>query len=296
LPDNALVVVNESKVVPARLHAVRDDGRSFELLVCAPRAGQRQVRAWVRGARRLKEGDRLQVGGLIMRASGTDAIDRRARLFEVVDGDVLEACEHHGIVPLPPYIERPPLPEDRQRYQTVYAGPPGSVAAPTAGLHLEPEMIAALEVVRIVLHVGPGTFLPMEVSDVADHRVGEEHVEIDVEAAARIRAAQNAGRPIVAVGTTVTRALESVARERGEIVAMRGSTRLVITPGFDFRVVTHLLTNFHLPRSSLLMLVCAFGGMARVMAAYRQAITAGYRFYSYGDCMLCPADPNHRRS
>jgi S-adenosylmethionine:tRNA ribosyltransferase-isomerase len=160
------------------------------------------------------------------------------------------------------------------------------VAAPTAGLHLGDDLVDALDPVRIVLHVGPGTFLPMEADDVTDHRVGAERIEIDAAAAARIEAARRDGRPIVAVGTTVTRALESVGRD-GPITACSGQTDLVITPGHRFAVVTHLLTNFHLPRSSLLMLVCSFAGRERVLDAYAEAIAAGYRFYSYGDCMLC---------
>jgi S-adenosylmethionine:tRNA ribosyltransferase-isomerase len=290
LPEGALVVVNASGVVPARLHATRADGRVFELLLCAPGPGQgpgARLRAWVRGAKKLNPADVVAVGGLSLRYEEPDAVDPRARWFEVVEGDVLQACEAHGQTPLPPYIERATGPDsgDRDRYQTVYAGPRGSVAAPTAGLHFDEVMLDRLDPVRLVLHVGPGTFLPMDVDDVRQHKVGSERFSLDEQGAARIEQARREGRPIVAVGTTVTRTLESLGRA-GAIRPQTGETDLVITPGFPFSVVTHLLTNFHLPRSSLLMLVSSFAGHDRVMAAYRTAVTQGYRFYSYGDCML----------
>jgi len=290
VPTDALVVVNHSRVVPARVFADRDDGRRFELLFVAPAPGLgpgTRVQAWVRGGKKLRAGDRLRVGAVLeLRAVAESSA--RARTFEVEAGDVLAALQRAGEVPLPPYIARPegPEPADADRYQTVYAGPEGSVAAPTAGLHLEPEVLARLDVVRLALHVGPGTFLPMDVADVRDHRIDPERIEIDGPAAARIEAARVDGRPVLAVGTTVVRALESVAHAHGgAIVPTRTTTDLVITPGFEFRVVTELLTNFHLPRSSLLMLVASFAGRERVLAAYAHAVAAGYRFYSYGDCM-----------
>jgi S-adenosylmethionine:tRNA ribosyltransferase-isomerase len=290
LPPGALLVVNASRVVPARIDLIRSDGRRFELLVCAPAPGLgpgTSVRAWVRGAKRLRIGDVLAVDGLSLVYRGTDAIDGRARLFEVVTGEVLPALHARGRVPLPPYIDRAVDEADRQRYQTVYAGSDGSVAAPTAGLHLDEALVEALDPVRITLHVGPGTFLPMDVEDVRQHRVGAERIEIDESAATRIEAARAEGRAVVAVGTTVVRALESVALAHGgAVLPTRAPTDLVVTPGFRFQVIDHLLTNFHLPRSSLLMLVCSFGGHARVMAAYEDAVRSGYRFYSYGDCML----------
>ena len=296
LPGDALVVVNASRVVRARLHATRAaDGRRFELLFCDPGPGQGAgavVRAWARAAKRLRTGDVLAVGELRLAVVGSDPVDPRARVLEVAAGEVLLTLALHGEVPLPPYVRRAAGPDDRDaaRYQTIYAGPEGSVAAPTAGLHLERDLYDALDVVEIVLHVGPGTFLPMDVPDVALHRVGAERVTISAEAARRIREARSAGRPIVAVGTTVTRALEGAARTLGrpdgELDAFEGTIDLVITPGFAFGVVTHLLTNFHLPRSSLLMLVCSFAGRERTLSCYAHAVSAGYRFYSYGDCML----------
>lgn len=290
LPANALVVVNDSRVVPARIFLDGPD-RRFELLVCDPRAGQgvgAEFTAWVRGARRLREGDLLRGPAFACRYLGFDPADPRARRFEVTVGELLPALTAAGQIPLPPYIRRPADADDVGRYQTLYARQPGSVAAPTAGLHWEPDVLAALDLVRITLHVGPGTFLPMEAADVRDHRVAAEHAEIDADAAARILAARREGRPIVAVGTTATRALEAVAARHGELTAYRGPVDLVITPDHRFRVVDWLVTNFHLPRSSLLMLVCSFGGRARVLAAYAEAVRAGYRFYSYGDCMLLP--------
>jgi len=292
LPPDALVVVNASRVVPARVHAVREDGRRFELLLCDPSPAQgpgAEVRAWVRRAKKLRVGEILRVGSLALRHEGPDAIDPRARRFVVVEGRVLSVLQEHGELPLPPYIARPHGPDsaDRERYQTVYASEDGSVAAPTAGLHLEREQLRKLDVVELLLHVGPGTFLPIDVEDIREHRVGAERVELDPTAVARIEAARAEGRPIVAVGTTTTRALEGIAAlHDGRLVPTAATIDLVITPGFRFRVITHLLTNFHLPRSSLLMLVCSFAGRSRVLSWYGEAVRAGYRFYSYGDCML----------
>ncbi len=297
LPEDALVVVNASRVVPARLHARRADGRVFELLLCDPAPAQgegAEIRAWARRAKKLRPDDRLSVGALTLRLLGPDPVDPRARRFVVEQGEVLPALEAHGQLPLPPYIERPQGPDDadRDRYQTVYARAEGSVAAPTAGLHLRREQLEQLDVVELLLHVGPGTFLPMDVEDVGEHRVGAERVELTEDAARRIEAARAAGRPIVAVGTTSTRALEGIAAANdGRLVPGACTTSLVITPGFRFRVVTHLLTNFHLPRSSLLMLVCSLAGRDRVLSWYREAVSEGYRFYSYGDCMLVPRAP-----
>lgn len=292
LPKDALVVVNASRVVPARLSAARADGRAFELLLCDPGPGQgpgTPVRAWVRGAKKLHAGDALRVGELHLRYEGPDEVDPRARRFVVVEGEVLPTLATHGELPLPPYIARPHGPDaaDRDRYQTVYARAEGSVAAPTAGLHLDHAQLARLDVVELLLHVGPGTFLPMDVTDVTAHQVGAERVTLTAPAAERIAAARAEGRPIVAVGTTTTRALEGIAaRNEGRLPPTDDTTALVITPGFRFRVVTHLLTNFHLPRSTLLMLLSAFAGRERVLAAYAEAIRERYRFYSYGDAML----------
>jgi S-adenosylmethionine:tRNA ribosyltransferase-isomerase len=285
-----LIVRNDSRVVPARVLAQREDGQRFELLVCDPGPGQpvgSLLRAWVRGAKKLKSGDRLGFSDVELRYEQRDEVDSRACVFELLAGDPLGGLERAGQVPLPPYIERAsgPEPDDSARYQTTFARTPGSVAAPTAGLHFEAD--DGLECVEVTLHVGPGTFLPMDVEDVHEHRVGSERFSIGEQAAERIESARQRGRRILAVGTTVCRTLESVAAtNRGRVVSGSGSTQLVITPEHRWRVVDDLLTNFHLPKSSLLMLTCSFGGRERIMAAYAQAVHAGYRFYSYGDCML----------
>ena len=290
-----LVVVNDSKVVPARVFARRASGKRFELLIVdpAPLGPGGRLHAWIRGAKKLGVDEDLQVEGtplrLRYRGRREDELDNRACVLEIIEGELLEALDAAGELPLPPYIARPegPTPQDLARYQTVFARDRGSVAAPTAGLHFDAEMLAHIDHVAVTLHVGPGTFLPLDAEDVSEHRVGAERYTISSEAAERIEAARGQGRAILAVGTTVTRTLESVAaKEEGRIVAGSGSTQLVITPGHDFRVVDRLLTNFHLPRSSLLMLVCSFAGRERVLAAYARAVAEGYRFYSYGDCML----------
>jgi S-adenosylmethionine:tRNA ribosyltransferase-isomerase len=217
---------------------------------------------------------------------------RTIRLWADNGEDVDRVVDAIGHVPLPPYIHRADEQADRERYQTVYARAPGSIAAPTAGLHLTPRLLGALEDrgvgrAHLTLHVGYGTFKPVRSERVEDHRVDEEWLEVPAETAERVNAARTAGRRVIAVGTTTTRALESAAAEGdGPLRAGRGETRLFIHPGFRFRAVDGLMTNFHLPRSSLLMLVCAFAGREAVLGAYREAVARGYRFYSYGDAML----------
>jgi S-adenosylmethionine:tRNA ribosyltransferase-isomerase len=218
---------------------------------------------------------------------------RRLVRFGAGPGErVMDAIHAVGHVPLPPYVKRPDTPEDRDRYQTVYARCEGSIAAPTAGLHFTPALLDALtaagiERAAITLHVGYGTFQPVRVDEVEAHTVEAESYDVSAPAAAAISRARAEGRRIVAVGTTTTRTLESLAiGDDGTIAAQRGETALFIHPGYTFRVVTGLVTNFHLPRSSLLMLVSAFAGRERVLAAYREAIARRYRFYSYGDAML----------
>jgi S-adenosylmethionine:tRNA ribosyltransferase-isomerase len=199
--------------------------------------------------------------------------------------------QRYGHVPLPPYIRRPDRPADRDRYQTVYAREPGSIAAPTAGLHFTAELFQRLESrgiqrAEIVLHVGPGTFRPVEVADVREHRVDPERFSLPEDAAAAISRTHREGHRVVAVGTTTTRTLEAAVTPDGELRAGDGETALVITPGHSFRVIDVLLTNFHLPRSSLLLLVSAFAGRQRILSAYEEAVRRAYRFYSYGDAML----------
>jgi S-adenosylmethionine:tRNA ribosyltransferase-isomerase len=216
---------------------------------------------------------------------------RRVVWLRAPAGSVEAALERCGHVPLPPYIQREDRPADRARYQTVYARERGSVAAPTAGLHFTPELLLALRaagvaVAEIVLHVGPGTFRPITAEEIEDHRLEAEPYEIPGPAAEAIAAARARGGRVLAVGTTVVRTLEAAAGPDGVVEPGRGETALVIRPGFEFRVVEGLITNFHLPRSSLLLLVAAFAGRESVLAAYAEAVRRGYRFYSYGDAML----------
>jgi S-adenosylmethionine:tRNA ribosyltransferase-isomerase len=251
--------------------------------------------AFVRPGRRLRPGDTVRVaeGALVVhvesRALGPDG-RRRVRL-EAPACDVGTALDRHGQTPLPPYIRRPPTESDRQRYQTVYARESGSVAAPTAGLHFTPELLDALarrgvERAEVVLHVGPGTFQPVKVERVEDHRVAAEPFVIPEATAEAVTRARAGGGRVVAVGTTSVRALEAATDAAGRVRAGAGETDLVIVPGHRFRAVDALVTNFHLPRSSLLLLVCALAGREPVLAAYGDALRAGYRFYSYGDAML----------
>ncbi len=295
-----LVVFNRSRVFPARLLGTRPGGGSAELLLVRS-LGNDLWEALLRPARRLRPGTvvtlapgfRAQVEEGPETSSappGVDAATRRVRLL-AEEADPADLIERYGHVPLPPYIRRPDGDRDRSRYQTVFAREPGSVAAPTAGLHFTPALLERLErrgitTTSIVLHVGPGTFRPVEVPDVREHRVLPERATIPEEAAAAIDAARREGRRVVAVGTTTTRTLESRVQADGRVAAGEGDTDLVIVPGYRFRAIDALVTNFHLPRSSLLLLVSAFAGREPTLAAYRVAVAARYRFYSYGDAML----------
>lgn len=295
LPDlltpGDLVVVNRSRVLPARLLARRPGGGSAEILLVR-RRGPEHWTAMVRPGRRLRPGVVLDVApGFQVRieAAADPGPTRLVRLL-ATDGNPEAAIDRHGHVPLPPYIRRPDRLEDRERYQTVYASVPGSVAAPTAGLHFTEEVLNRLadrgiHRAELVLHVGPGTFRPVEARDVRRHHVDAEAYELPEATAGAVARAASEGRRVVAVGTTTTRALEAAAA-RGPLRARRGETDLVLYPGRRFRVVDTLLTNFHLPRSSLLLLVCAFASREAVLAAYADAVREHYRFYSYGDAML----------
>ena len=304
LPDllrpGDLLVTNRSRVFPARLLGRRPGGGVAEVLLVR-RLAPDVCKAMVRPGRRLRPGVVIDVApGLSVRIEGpeaapTSAADppsplRRVRLL--LDGlDAETALERHGHVPLPPYIRRTDAPSDRDRYQTVYAREAGSVAAPTAGLHFTTTLLERLrehgiELAELVLHVGPGTFRPVEAEDVREHRVDPERFAVPETTAAAVDRARAEGRRVVAVGTTATRALESALDPEGRLKAGEGETGLVIVPGFRFRAVDAIVTNFHLPRSSLLLLVSAFGGRERVLAAYAEAVRQRYRFYSYGDAML----------
>ena len=310
-----LLVLNDSRVIPARLFAQRaglhtqeghrTTGRVQVLL--AEQLSEWEWKALVRPGRKVLTGETLEF--LHQHASDRRAGDpdtgsgelraaviahgefgERTLRFEPVT-DFFGSVERLGHMPLPPYIHREDEPEDRERYQTVYARERGSVAAPTAGLHFTPEILAAVrargvEIATVTLHVGLGTFQPVRVDRVEDVRLHAERYTISPETAAAINRARRDGRRIVAAGTTTVRTLEHCARTEEELTPHSGTTSIFISPGFEFRVVDAMLTNFHLPQSTLLMLVSAFGGRERVLNAYRHAVEARYRFFSYGDCMF----------
>ena len=248
----------------------------------------------MRPGRRLRPGDHVELARDVSVRLESEALKpdgrRRVRILGAgADTDAL--LERLGHVPLPPYIRRPDRPEDRERYQTTFARESGSVAAPTAGLHFTPSLLKRLhergiEITEVVLHVGPGTFRPVTVDDVADHEVAPEPYLVPAETAEAVARARNRGGRVVAVGTTSTRVLETAGRDGGLVSPGGGETGLVIVPGYRFQVVDVLITNFHLPRSSLLLLVSAFAGRESVLGAYAEAVRLGYRFYSYGDAML----------
>jgi S-adenosylmethionine:tRNA ribosyltransferase-isomerase len=287
IPPGDLLVLNTSRVIPARLHGKRGGGQDAELLLVREATDGTWL-AMAHPGGKLKPGRRVTFGDdctvEIMEVLGGGL--RRVRFVGSLDARA--ALAKYGEVPLPPYIRRSPDSEDKDRYQTVYAAHDGSVAAPTAGLHFTTELLAQIHERRILvtaldLHVGPGTFKPVETETLEKHTMHPEAYEISNDAANGIN--HHRGK-VWAVGTTVVRALESAADAQGRVRGGAGETSLFIRPPYDFKVVDHLITNFHLPRSTLLMLVCAFAGYARVMAAYREAVQKGYRFYSYGDAML----------
>ena len=287
LPTRALLVVNDSKVIPARLRAERPSGGAVEVLLVEQLEDLRWT-AMVRASKRPKSGEQLRL------------VDRRGAASEATLRFVEDAGQGRAIVelgdasqladfgepPLPPYIDRAVRHQDWNRYQTIYADPEGSIAAPTAGLHFTHELLAALQAqgiarTPITLHVGPGTFTPVRCERVADHTLEAERYVVSQDSARAIAAARSEGRAVVAVGTTATRVLESTDGCAGE-----GRADLFIYPGYSFRIVDALITNFHLPRSTLLMLVAAFAGRDLILNAYREAVRERYRFYSYGDAML----------
>jgi S-adenosylmethionine:tRNA ribosyltransferase-isomerase len=319
VPPGDALVLNETRVFPARLVGRKPTGAAAEILLLRPledgtsravvqeprvaapaQAEGPQAESWPADARvwealvrpggKLKPGRVVEIGDELSVEILDSASDgaRVVRLHTPLA--VRDALTRYGRTPLPPYIAREPEPEDVERYQTVYARAEGSVAAPTAGLHFTPELLAALEaegvrLVRLVLHVGVGTFRPVEVEDPADHRMHAERYAVPADAAAVLNETRARGGAVWAVGTTVARALETVTDESGVVRPGEGWTDLFIRPPYRFRGVDRLITNFHLPRSTLLMLVAAFGGYEPVMAAYREAVRERYRFYSYGDAM-----------
>ncbi len=285
-PDD-LLVLNDTRVLPARIEARRATGGRVEVLFLGAGAGE--TTALVRPARKMRLGEVLEGPG---NSRIQIVADRGEGIFAVRSSPAPEAImDAHGHVPLPPYIARGDDREDRERYQTVFARRPGAVAAPTAGLHLTDRLLDELRargvaVATITLHVGLGTFLPLRPADLARGTLHEERMSIPEATAAAVRAARERGGRVVACGTTVTRALETSATPGGGVEPGDTSTTLFLREGSEFRVVDLLLTNFHLPRSSLLMLVAAFAGRERVLRAYEDAVRARYRFYSYGDAML----------
>jgi S-adenosylmethionine:tRNA ribosyltransferase-isomerase len=294
LPDllepGDVLVVNDTRVLPARLDGLRG-GASVEVTL-HKREAAGVWRAFARPAKRLHNGDVIAFGPrfsaeVVGKAPEGDLVLR----FAEDDAGLLRQLEAHGRMPLPPYIKRPTGSRDADDYQTVFANRAGAVAAPTAGLHFTPNLLHALAargvaLVTLTLHVGAGTFLPVRVENVREHRMHAEYGEIGAPAAARIAAARAAGGRVVAVGTTSVRLLETAASEDGTLAPFAGETDIFITPGYRFKIVDLLLTNFHLPKSTLFMLVCAFAGTDRMRGAYAHAIAAGYRFYSYGDACL----------
>ncbi|WP_332837576.1 tRNA preQ1(34) S-adenosylmethionine ribosyltransferase-isomerase QueA [Neoroseomonas rubea] len=289
-----VMVVNDTKVIPARLHARRGEARIEVMLNRSEGGGI--WHALVRNARRLRAGDVIAVEGAeactakVLEAPEGGAV----RLdFGPDPGPLAAALDQAGEVPLPPYIARPdgPRAADREDYQTIFAARPGAVAAPTASLHFTPALLDAISAkgvarATVTLHVGAGTFLPMRAEDPRAHQLHAEWGEVTEDAAATINAARAAGGRILAIGTTALRLLESAAAEDGGVLPFRGLTDLFLLPGHRFRTVDLLMTNFHLPKSTLFMLVCAFSGTARMKAAYAHAIAQRYRFYSYGDASL----------
>ena len=292
LEPGDVLVFNDTRVLPARLRGRRGAAR-----VEATLHKQQAVDEWLafaRPAKRLHRGDLVTFSGDFSAEVAEKGEGGEVRLrFNVGGAELIAALQRHGEMPLPPYIKREGGADERDRadYQTMFAEIEGAVAAPTAGLHFTPDLMQSIGArgviaVPLTLHVGAGTFLPVKVEDIADHKMHAEYGEISEETAQAVNRARAAGGRVVAVGTTVLRLLESAADDDGMLHPFAGDTDIFITPGYRFRIVDLLMTNFHLPKSTLFMLVCAFAGMARMKAAYAHAIAAGYRFYSYGDGSL----------
>jgi S-adenosylmethionine:tRNA ribosyltransferase-isomerase len=312
LRGDELIVVNNARVIPARLLGRRVQAiAADESTQTSPTDGEIEIllshqlddvtwEALVRPGKKLRVGQRVQFGAGELEAEviahGNQG-QRTLRFFSRKDAVVNDEINRLGHIPLPPYIDRVDEASDRERYQTIFASQSGAIAAPTAGLHFSPEILEkirerGIEICELTLHVGLGTFQPIRTETLDGHVMHSEAYEIPATTAEQICRAKSAGRPVMAVGTTTVRALEAAAIRAAEtdsgqlLVAGKAEARLFITPGFRFRVIDALLTNFHLPRSTLLALVCALAGRERILAAYRHAVEVGYRFYSYGDCML----------
>ncbi|MBN1382872.1 MAG: tRNA preQ1(34) S-adenosylmethionine ribosyltransferase-isomerase QueA [Deltaproteobacteria bacterium] len=294
LKPGDVVVVNDSKVIPARLTGRKATGGVIEVLLLSARSTDDVSQTWevlLRPAKRIRQGDVINFHGVCEGQIIERLNEKKWLIHFMTDGPFDQFLDQYGKAPLPPYIKRKNVhqksPEDKVRYQTIYARVPGSIAAPTAGFHFSKEVMETLgekgiQIARITLHVGYGTFLPIETDNVEDHEMEEEYFEIGPEEAQLINDAQR----VIAVGTTSTRALESAADEKGKVKPMAATTRLFIYPGYGFKCVNAMVTNFHLPKSSLYLLVCAFAGKTLMESSYQKAINNGFRFYSYGDCML----------
>lgn len=293
LQSDDVIVLNNTKVFPARLIGEKETGARVELFLV--RELENQIwETLARPAKRLKTGTKIFFGGEQLVAEVLEKTDKGHTVVSFhANGNFDEILNEIGKTPLPPYIKRDDgnTEADRERYQTIFAKERGAIAAPTAGLHFTPEILQRVKnkgaaIAEITLHVGYGTFEPVRVSDLSEHKVASERYEISTETAEILNRAKNKGSRIIAVGTTTTRALESAITETGEFSAGKREANLTITPGYKFKAVGGLLTNFHLPQSSLMVLVSAFAGYDLTMNAYRHAVESRYRFYSYGDCML----------
>jgi len=288
LEPGDLLVFNDTRVIPARLFGQKASGGKIELLVERV-TGADQALAHLRASRAPKPGTRLLLEGGIE----AEVVGRQDNLFELrfdIQQPLVEVLEQFGHMPLPPYMKREDQLSDRERYQTVYNRKPGAVAAPTAGLHFDEPLLQRLaekgvETAFVTLHVAAGTFQPVKVERVEEHHMHSEHIEVSAQVCEAVRAARARGKRVVAVGTTSVRCLESASRN-GEIAPFSGETDIFIYPGYEFRSVDALITNFHLPESTLLMLVSAFAGYDHMMNAYRTAVAERYRFFSYGDAMF----------
>ncbi|WP_298610625.1 tRNA preQ1(34) S-adenosylmethionine ribosyltransferase-isomerase QueA [uncultured Thiothrix sp.] len=291
-----LLVFNNTKVIPARLYGKKASGGKLEVLIERVQNAQ-QALAHIRASKAPKVGTILELES----AFQATVLGREGEFFQLAispEQNWFELLDKHGHIPLPPYIERPDLVSDRERYQTVYAQKLGAVAAPTAGLHFDQNLLAKLieqgiETTTVTLHVGAGTFQPVRTENLSEHRMHAEYVEVTEEACEAIRACKARGGRVIAVGTTSVRSLETAAQS-GEIHPYTGDTRLFIQLGYEFKVVDVLITNFHLPQSTLLILVSAFAGYETIQQAYQHAIKGGYRFFSYGDAMLLTRQKNSR--
>ncbi len=290
LEPGDVVVLNDSRVIKARLHGRTEGGGKAEVFLLEPSVDG-LWEALVRPGKKLREGKRVRLGESGAAVEIVGVLDGGHRMVRAIGIHWEEALKRYGEIPLPPYIPRETEREDARRYQTVYAREGRSVAAPTAGLHFTPRVLRALrdrgvELVRVRLDVGAGTFKPVTAEDAEGHHMDTERYEVSPESAARLNEALTQGRRVMAVGTTVTRVLEDQAARFGEIRPGAFDTRLFIHPPYRFRVVDLLLTNFHLPKSTLIMLVSALAGKDRILSAYKEAVEEGYRFYSFGDAML----------